>query len=332
MLDLLSRVARAVVFSAAITLIVATGAGAAVILGSTVRPAGSRFPGPCGGFIHAQLTSDRATPYGVPRGGAGYLTQWSTNTTLAIPGSPVTFVVLAHTRTPGDYLVAGFDPERLPNPLPASGLVTFKLADQILIGPGDLIGLWSPADANGANCEFHGGTTPAAATIALVGKPPGAFIVGEKVSVASTSSPGWRVPVAALLIQYQDSAVKAVRLRSRATAGRRASLGFAVINHGPSTLPIRFADTLPHDLKIDAAAATHGTCAVTGQRVTCVIERLPRGSRSFVHIVLTPRRAGRYSDIASVANVRGVRDPNRANNRSSTHLTVAPPSRWRLLR
>ena len=325
---MLRKTWRVVVVSAVLALAVPAAASASAILGSTVKPAGSTSEH-CAGVIRAQLTSDPATPYTVPAGGAGYLTQWQTNTALARPGSQVTFTVLAPTSKHSSYLVAGFDAETLPNPLPAGHLITFNIAQPILVGPGALIGLWASPDS-GADCVFAGGATPAAASVALLGKPlPGPFLPGEKVSVVSTDGPGVRVNVAAVLVHYQDAAVQALSVRSKPAVGRRTVLTFAVFDRGPSVVPIRFTDLVSRGLKVDSVAARRESCAVHGHRVSCVISRLRRGERSLVRIVVTPTAAGHYSNTASVNNAARVADPNHANNRSSTALTV-PLSRIHL--
>jgi len=308
------------VMSAVLALLIATPATAAVFLGSTLKPAGSKFPSWCNGFVYAQLTSDPATPYSVPAGGAGYITQWQTNTQFAIPGSRVSFVVLHPTSAASNYVVAGFDSQSLPRSLPPSHIVTFRLKNPILFARGDLLGLWSPRDLNGASCAFTGGATPAAATIAVFSSPSGDLVVGQKVSVRSTSPPAWRVPVAALLVHIQDAAVKTLKVRP--IVGKRTVLSFAVTNHGPSTLPIRFTDRVPRRLTVNAAAAQHGVCSSTGREVRCTIIGLSRGDTSRVRIVVTPRAAGRYTNTASVANL-GALDPDPANNRSTTQISVA---------
>jgi len=61
--------------------------------------------------------------------------------------------------------------------------------------------------------------------------------------------------------------------------------------------------------------------------VTCTISNLPAGQSAPVTIVVTPARAGRYTNTASVATASGVPDPNPSNNTAKATLKVAPKPR-----
>jgi len=151
--------------------------------------------------------------------------QWQTNTASADRGSSVTFLALSPTTTRPVYVVNDSDSRTLPNPLPPDGFVTFKLAQPILMGQGGLIGLWAP-NGSGAVCTFVGGATRLAAQAGILDKPfPGPFFSGEKVTLVTNGPAGSRVIVAVLLVQYQDVAVSALRLRVKPTVGRRLGSG-----------------------------------------------------------------------------------------------------------
>jgi hypothetical protein len=94
---------------------VPAAASADVTLGTTTQPAGSS-PDTCFNSVIGQLTSDASTPYMVPAGG-GEITAWQTNTTQAIAGEPLTFVVLK-LLAGLTYSVVATDAENLPNRFP----------------------------------------------------------------------------------------------------------------------------------------------------------------------------------------------------------------------
>jgi hypothetical protein len=107
-----------------------------------------------------------------------------------------------------------------------------------------------------------------------------------------------------------------------ATVGFQLLLSSTVTNGGPSPGPIRFTDTVPTGLTIDAAAAGQGTCSTSGQNVTCAITGLPPGHSVPVDVVVTPTAAGAYASSVSVAVTSPLSDPNAANDTGSTTLTV----------
>ncbi|HEY6771578.1 MAG TPA: hypothetical protein VI035_03900 [Solirubrobacterales bacterium] len=163
----------------------------ATTLGSAVQPPGSA-PNACPpNSVIAQSTSDPSTPYSAP--GAGTITEWQIDTSLATPGAPVTMVVLKPTG--GDFSVVGTDSRTIPA---AGSIATFLLSTAINVSGGETLGLYT----NGAPvvCYWNGGSTPAGDTLAgLVANSPPAS--GQTLSRATSDSPsGYTMNLAARFV------------------------------------------------------------------------------------------------------------------------------------
>lgn len=152
----------------ALALAVATPASADMTLGSTSVPSGSSFDSAVGGTpnqVIAQFTDNPANPYLVPS--PGQITQWQTNTSgSAIPGDPITFVVLKPA-TGGSFSVVAADARTLPSPLPAGNVATFPLATPIAVTAGETLGLF----AESVNNYWYGGSVPTASTLVALNAP-----------------------------------------------------------------------------------------------------------------------------------------------------------------
>ncbi len=66
-----------------------------------------------------------------------------------------------------------------------------------------------------------------------------------------------------------------------------------------------------------------GTCAVSGQTVTCTISGLLAGQSTTVNVVVMASKAGSYANVVTVSVPSGVIDPTSSNNTASATLTVA---------
>jgi|tagenome__1003787_1003787.scaffolds.fasta_scaffold20925860_2 hypothetical protein len=151
-----------------IALAIAAPASADVTLGSAAVPAGSIFDAASGDpadQVIAQLTDNPANPYLVPS--TGQITQWQVNTSgSAIPGDPVTFVVLKPA-SGGSFTVVGVDARTLPSPLPSGGVATFPLTAPIAVTAGETLGLFSDS----INSYWHDGSIPTASTLVALSAP-----------------------------------------------------------------------------------------------------------------------------------------------------------------
>jgi Domain of unknown function DUF11/PASTA domain len=297
-----------------------TGAPAsALTLGTTTIPSGAS-PNACTtGAFYAQSTTDGAIQYAVPSAG-GEITSWSTNTTGATAGTPLTLLVLRPSG--GAYKIVGFNSETLPSPLPASGIATFTVASPISAVGGDVLGLYGSATS--VTCFFSGGPSIPAADIISAAAAVAPPAVGSTYTPA-VSAPNILTNVAATLVQSEDVSMTGSAMPSSITAGGAAEYSFNVSHAGPTTVPITFTDTVPSGLTILSAVAGSGTCTVTGQAVSCTINADSSGASSSVSIVVTAPSAGRFTDTASVST--SLADPSTANNSASATLTVNRPAR-----
>ena len=178
-------------FATALTFGAFATASHAATLGSAVQPPGSTLAAcPPTGLI-AQVTSDPSTPYSPP--GPGTITQWQTNLSDAVSGSPLTFVVLKPVGA--NFNVVGTDSRTVPAGAGGGGPYTFLLASPISVSGGETIGLYT----GGAPvvCYFHGGGTPLTNTLAglVASSPPAA---GQTLSRGTADSPpGYTMNLAA---------------------------------------------------------------------------------------------------------------------------------------
>jgi uncharacterized repeat protein (TIGR01451 family) len=97
------------------------------------------------------------------------------------------------------------------------------------------------------------------------------------------------------------------------TAGSRVTYRIHVYNRGPNVaLRVRVKDAVDPRLDLLSASTTRGTCARSGQRVSCAIVELPPGERVTVVVAVRPRSGGTFRNIATVTHSR--RDPTPGNN------------------
>jgi hypothetical protein len=276
-----------------------------------------------GGSYVVQSAQSAATPYFVPA--AGFITQWQTHVTGDTAGAPLTFAVVRPI-SGGDFTVVGTDNETIPNPLPASGIASFTLTTPIAVQVADTFALYTTSA--GVNCYVLGGSTPSGdnlVSIADAAPPPA---TGQTLTSPVACSGGCALNVAASFSQSEDAGVTTSAAPSNATAGNQALLSSTVSNAGPSPGPIRFTETVPTGVTINAAAAGEGTCSTSGQNVTCAITGLAPGQSAPVDVVVTPTAAGTYATSVSVAVSSPLSDPNAANDTGSATLTVhaLPPA------
>ena len=103
----------------------------------------------------------------------------------------------------------------------------------------------------------------------------------------------------------------------------QALLSSVVTNSGPNAAPITFVDHVPSGLQVQSASTAMGTCAVSGQTVTCTISGLLAGQSTTVNVVVMAAKAGSYANVVTVSVPSGVIDPTSSNNTASATLTVA---------
>jgi hypothetical protein len=295
-------------------------ANAAVTLGSTAQPAGSGA-NTCGSpSILGQHASDPSTPYVVPAGG-GAITGWQTNTNTTAPPTPGANIELVVLRlaSNGDYIVVGVDPEQLPNPLPGSGIASYTLSTPIIASAGDRLGLYAGPGSD-AICSFTGGP-PSGNAIDFSGEPD-APASGQVLTMVGAAPSPSTLNVSATLDTSQDLSVTTGAGPANAAAGQPALLSSTVATTGPDNQPIAFTDTVPEGLTIAAVSAGFGTCATSGQTVTCTISGLPEGQSAPVNVVVRPNARGTYTNSVSVSS-SGL-DPTPGDNAASAKLVVGP--------
>lgn len=313
--------ARRLVVSAvaAFGLLVFAGNASAEQLGITAPPSGaSPLTGPCSAFIVGQATDTSATPYIIPAGG-GEITQWQTYTVGDTAGSSITFAVLRPTSS-STWGTVGFDTVTLPTPLPTSHIASFTLSTPIKVQAGDTL-----ASQTSNVCYYMGGSTPSGDVLfsAFGTVPP---TVGEAFSFAASSGAGFALNLAATLSQTVDAGVQTSTFPSTTDVASAALLSSTVTNAGPNAAPITFTDQVPSGLRVVSASTAAGTCAVSGQTVTCTISGLLAGQSTTVNVVVMASKTGSYANdvsvnVPSAATDPGVTDPNSANNIASDTLT-----------
>jgi Domain of unknown function DUF11 len=315
---------RAVCLGLLLAFAVAAAASAETTLGLTTQASGATAatcasaPAP----TLVQSTQDSTTPYSAPTDGV--ITQWQTDTTGDTPGATITFAVV-RADMGGGYTVVGADTEAIPNPLPVSGVATFTLTTPIAVHSGDTLALYS--SSAGVHCYSYGGSIPAGDNVVALqdaAPPPAA---GDALT---TSAPCMfcTLDVAASFSPTEDAGVTTSVGPSNAMAGSQALLSSTVSNRAGDPGPIRFTDALPTGLTINAVAAGQGTCATSGQIVTCTITGLASGQGAPVDVVVTPTAAGTYANSVTVAVSSSDSDPNSVNDTASATLAVRalPPA------
>jgi Domain of unknown function DUF11 len=298
-----------------------TASAGATTLGLAVPPTGAGPTGCLGaGTVVGQMTDDPSTPFTVPSGG-GVITQWATYTASDTPGTSVTFLVLDPVNGGSSYTVVGTDTETIPGPLPANGEASFTLATPIHAAAGDTLGIYTPA--GGAICFFEGGSVP---TNDVLFAATGSATTGQTLTyTGDKSTGGYALNLSATLVTTEDAGVQASTIGSPAGVGAPAVLTASVSNNGPGLTPITFTDQVPSGLQIQSAAADYGTCATSGQTVTCTITGLPVGQSATVDVFVTTSAPGSFVNNIAVTLGAGLTDPNSSNNTASATLVVNQP-------
>lgn len=295
-------------------------------IGSVTVPSGAAGSNCNANEVFVQPNDDPGTSWTVPAGG-GAITAWQTNTLPDAPGEPLTLLVLRPGSQALTFTIVGSDSETMPSPLPAGGIASFAVNPPIETQPGDLLGLDPGPD--GTPCLFHAGATPGSDTV-LFSDPVTSLATGTAV-LASTHTPNaWVLNAAATLDNDEDAGISASAGPANATAGSLAQLSALVTNHGPAFAPITFTGAVPAGLTIDSAVAGGGSCAVSGQTVSCTLTVAP-GTSAPVAIAVTPPAAGNYGFTATVG-VTGFVDPTAADNTAGATLRVraaASPAKGR---
>ncbi len=115
----------------------------------------------------------------------------------------------------------------------------------------------------------------------------------------------------------------------RAEAGKPLVYTLAITNHGPSaSSAVTVKDTLPAGTTFKSAAPSQGTCADSGQSVTCELGALASGGSAQVSITVEVS-ASASGSIRNAASVEGPEpDPDKTNNESSVEgpITLLPPT------
>jgi hypothetical protein len=291
-------------------------AASALTLGDTAAPGGAAATPDCVAAFFTQDTTDPMYSYTVPTGG-GSISSWSTNTSVAVAGSPLSLVIV-RPGSGSDTIIAA-DSETLPNPLPAGGVTTFDLTQPIAVASGDVLGLWS---SNPFSCYITGGSILAEDAAFGQQSAPAPSPGG---SYTPTTTFGYEdqalLNVSVNLVQSDDVSITGTAAPSSIIAGGAAEYAFTV---GNATLsePITFTDTVPAGVTILSAVAGSGTCSTAGHTVTCTIPSLASGSSAPVSIIVAAPSAGTYPDTATVSSP--LTDPTPANNSATTTLTVTP--------
>lgn len=304
--------------AAVVGLLVFTSTAGAAQLGVTSPPSGSATSVCGAGLLIGQYTDDPTTPYFIPAGG-GAITQWQTYTAGDTAGSSLTLTVL-HRTSSTTYTVTGASTETLPNPLPSNNIASFSLSTPLLVAAGDTLALYSSA---GYACYFDGGTTPSGDTL-FASTGTGVPTAGETVTSIATSGSSYTLNLAATFVPNQDVSVQTSSFPTTTDVAGAALLRSVVTNGGPGASPITFVDQVPSGLAIQSASTGSGTCAVSGQTVTCTITGLAAGQSTLVEVVVTTANAGSYANAVTVSDAAGVPDPNPANNTASGSVVFAP--------
>jgi hypothetical protein len=305
-----------VTVAAALGVLVFSSTAGAEQLGITQAPSAAST-GTCFAVI-LQATSDTSTPYTIPTGG-GLITQWQTWTVGDTAGSNLTLLVLQPTSST-TWTVAGESTETIPSPLPTNHIASFTLSTPIRASAGDTLALYS---SSGDVCWYEGGATPSGDALDSATGSPLPPAAGQTVTYSTTSGADYALNVGATLAQTVDAGVQTSTFPSTVDVASGALLSSVVTNSGPDVGPITFVDQLPSGLQIKSASTAGGTCAVSGQTVTCAINGLPVGESTTVNVVVMAAKAGRYAADSTVSVASGLTDPNAANNSTSATLVFA---------
>jgi uncharacterized repeat protein (TIGR01451 family) len=271
--------------------------------------------------VIGQATDDPATRYFVPTGG-GKIVGWQVNTTGATAGQSVTLVVLRNSVF-NSYQVVGTDAKTLPNPLPSNHIASFTVTTPITVQDGDTFGLYTNSNS-GLSCYWSGGSTPLGDSLTALTEASSPAS-GQTLNPAFGNSPsGYTMNLAATLSVSVDAGVTTGTSPASPAAGTAALLASTVTNHGPGQDAIAFQDTVPSGLTIVSASVGDGTCATSGQVVTCTITGLPPGGSVPANVVVTSSAPGNYVNQVSVAVPPEDTDAVSSNNTASATLSVGP--------
>jgi hypothetical protein len=307
---------RLLVVGAALAVLLAfTGAANAATLGISAPPVGGSVGGCQTGAAYGMTASDPSTPFTVPAGG-GTITQWQTYASGDKAGSSIALLVLSPPSN-GDYTVVATDTETIPTQLASGGVASFTPTSPIVVTAGDTFALVS---ITGNQCYYVGGGTPTQDTTFVAASPTSTD--GEVLTPVATQA-SVELDLTLTLTTTQDAGVQTSVIGSPSSAGEPALLASVVQNNGPSSGPITFTDQVPAGLQVQSAAADHGTCATSGQTVTCTITGLPVGQSATVDVLVTASARGSYTNNVNVTLGAGLIDPTASNNTAAATLVVA---------
>ncbi|MEI2731873.1 MAG: SdrD B-like domain-containing protein [Dermatophilaceae bacterium] len=111
-------------------------------------------------------------------------------------------------------------------------------------------------------------------------------------------------------------------------SGSKAEYVLAVVNHGPSGVPVGkvvVLDQVPAQLSVGEVTSAEFSCAVTGQNVVCTNRGdFPAGATATISIRVTAASVSSTVQVTNTAAVTGgFVDPDAANNRSSVTSALA---------
>ena len=328
-----ARLLLAVVMSAGLALVL-VGAAKADTLGTPAPAQGEFSPGYCptNDTVSTWPRPFNNPQYVVPPGG-GRITLWSTDTSKDTPGAHLTFVVLtqqAVSRLGAVGHVIVTDPETLPSPLPASGVVSYQLSPPITVAGGEWFALYS-SDAGGSSapvCFWRGApdNEEVAAWAGATPPEPGDDL-GISAPFGGPIEENSELDLAATVAVTEDATVQSTATDSATTMGNVVLLSSTVTDDGPGSDTITFTDAVPKGFAVELVDPGSGTCSTVGQRVTCTISGLVAGQSAPIEIVAKATAPGVFKNMVSVSLPPEDTDPNHGNDSASTTLTVRPPGK-----
>lgn len=129
------------------------------------------------------------------------------------------------------------------------------------------------------------------------------------------------IPTADLSISQADAPDPVV-------VGNNLIYTITVRNNGPSEATgVTLTDTLPSGVSLKSATPGQGSCASSGQNITCGLGSLSAGATTTVTLTVTPSIQGTSTNTAEVLG--NETDPQSSNNRSQIQTTVTAPTAQR---